>query len=56
MIGCDRKAWRNRELNEEQSKLVTLFPLGVTKEGLVLGLGKAWEMDTKMWGRPNHAC
>ena len=37
VIGCDRKAdeldgWRERELNEEQSKMVTLFPLDVTKE------------------------
>ncbi len=37
VIGCDRKAdeldgWRERELNEEQSKMVTLFPLDITKE------------------------
>ena len=37
VIGCDRKAdeldgWRQRELDEEQSKMVTLFPLDVTKE------------------------
>ena len=37
VIGCDRKAdeldgWRERELDEEQSKMVTLFPLDVTKE------------------------
>ena len=37
VIGCDRKAdeldaWRARELTEEQSKLVTLFPLDITKE------------------------
>ena len=37
VIGCDRKAdqldaWREKELNEEQSKMVTLFPLDVTKE------------------------
>ena len=37
VVGCDRKAdeldgWRERELDEEQSKMVTLFPLDVTKE------------------------
>ena len=37
VIGCDRKAdeldgWRERELNEEQNKMVTLFPLDITKE------------------------
>lgn len=37
VIGCDRKAdqldsWRARELDAEQSKMVTLFPLDITKE------------------------
>ncbi len=37
VIGCDRKAdeldgWRERELDAEQSKMVTLFPLDITKE------------------------
>ncbi len=37
VIGCDRKAdelegWRKRELDAEQSKMVTLFPLDITKE------------------------
>ncbi len=40
VIGCDRKAdqlagWRARELDAEQSKMVTLFPLDITKEELV---------------------
>lgn len=37
VIGCDRKAdelddWRARELSPEQSKMVQLFPLDVTRE------------------------
>lgn len=40
VIGVDRKAdqlagWRERELDAEQSKMVTLFPLDITKEELV---------------------
>ena len=43
VIGCDRKAdqldqWRARELDAEQSKLVTLFPLDVTREDQVAAL------------------
>ncbi|OUS02690.1 hypothetical protein A9Q90_09060 [Gammaproteobacteria bacterium 54_18_T64] len=48
VIGCDRKAdeldaWRNRELSEEQSKMVTLFPLDITKEELVQELATELE-------------
>lgn len=43
VIGCDRKAdlldqWRARELDAEQSRLVTLFPLDVTREDQVAAL------------------
>jgi len=36
VVGCDRKTdkfdgWRNRELDQHQSKLVALFPLDVTR-------------------------
>ena len=48
VVGCDRKTdefdgWRNRELDQHQSKLVTLFPLDVTREEQVEALATELE-------------